>query len=105
ERGLWSDQKLDCNQKESNADFLEQKTSIAKSVEAASYIFELYPKFYCECNFIECYWGAAKQNARQQYDYLYAQLQIHAWRYIEAYTNSLEGKAAERAIKQFKSHR
>ncbi|CAG8601201.1 89_t:CDS:2 [Scutellospora calospora] len=135
ERDLWSGQKLDCNQKESNgccarhilimqADFLKQKTSIAESVEAAGHIFELYPKFHCECNFIERYWGAAKQTARHQCDYSYAQLQIRvpkildniplsiirrfnckAWRYIEAYANGLEGKDAERAVKQFKSHR
>ncbi|CAG8676734.1 24404_t:CDS:2 [Cetraspora pellucida] len=36
-------------------DFLEQKTSIAETVEAAKHIFELYSKFHCECNFIECF--------------------------------------------------
>ncbi|CAG8804949.1 25475_t:CDS:2, partial [Gigaspora margarita] len=44
-------------------DFLEQKTSIAETVEAARHIFKLYPKFHCECNFIECFWGIAKQIA------------------------------------------
>ena len=56
-------------------DFLEQKTSIAETVEAAGHIFELYPKFHCECNFIERFWGAAKRITRQQCDYSYTQLQ------------------------------
>ncbi|CAG8835251.1 25381_t:CDS:1, partial [Gigaspora margarita] len=41
-------------------DFLKQITSIAKTVEAARHIFELYPKFHCEYNFIEHFWSAAK---------------------------------------------
>ena len=52
-------------------DFLEQKTLIAETVEAAGHIFELYPKFHCECNFIECFWRAAKRIIRQQCDYSY----------------------------------
>ncbi|CAG8844546.1 5712_t:CDS:2, partial [Gigaspora margarita] len=54
-------QKLDYKRKE--GDEKEQKTSIAEIVEAARHIFELYPKFHCECNFIECFWDAAKRIA------------------------------------------
>ncbi|CAG8484505.1 30080_t:CDS:2 [Gigaspora margarita] len=57
-------------------DFLEQKTLIAKTVEATRHIFELYPKFHCECNFIERFWGAAKRIAHQHCGYSYAQLQL-----------------------------
>ncbi|CAG8753191.1 4912_t:CDS:10 [Cetraspora pellucida] len=91
ERGIWTGQKLDYRRKEDDKkvpncctrhiltmepDFLKQKTSIAETVEAARHIFELYPKFHCECNFIKRFWDAAKRIARQQCDYSYAQLQI-----------------------------
>lgn len=29
----------------------------------------LYPKYHCECNWIERYWGAAKKVARRECDY------------------------------------
>ncbi|OAD74371.1 hypothetical protein PHYBLDRAFT_101127, partial [Phycomyces blakesleeanus NRRL 1555(-)] len=45
---------------DSQPDFSGQKTAIQEVVEEAGHIFELYPKFHCECNWIECYWGAAK---------------------------------------------
>ncbi|CAG8780678.1 13592_t:CDS:2 [Cetraspora pellucida] len=72
---MWTGQRLDCQRKEDNEkvpnccarhtfimepDFSEQKTLITETVEAARHIFELYSKFYCECNFIECFWDAAK---------------------------------------------
>jgi hypothetical protein len=106
------------------ADFKEQKTALADAVEQAQHIFTLYPKYHCECNFIERFWGAAKRAARQQCDYSYKALcervprilreiplpsirrfSRKAWRYIESYANGLDAHAAERAQKKFKSHR
>ncbi|CAG8779073.1 43413_t:CDS:2, partial [Gigaspora margarita] len=91
EQNMWTGQRLDCRRKEDDEkDFLEQKTLIAETVEAAGHIFKLYPKFYCECNFIERFWGAAKQIACQQ------RFSQKAWRYIEAYATGLEGEDTER---------
>ena len=38
-------------------DFRAQRTAIQETVGDAGHIFELYPKFHCECNWIERYWG------------------------------------------------
>lgn len=103
---------------------MQQKTAIAMEVEKNDHIVELYPKYHCECNFIERYWGAAKRVARQQCDYSFKSLcervprildevplrQIRrfsrkAWRYIKSYADGLDAADAERAQKQFKSHR
>ena len=94
---------------EKEADFKDQKTAIALAVESCQHIFELYPKYHCECNFIERYWGAAKRDARQQCDYSYKHLCARvpgildsvplpmirrfyhkAWRYIEGYGRGMD---------------
>ena len=35
---------------ESRSDFKSQKTALQETVENAGHIFELYPKYHCECN-------------------------------------------------------
>jgi hypothetical protein len=37
------------------ADFCEQRSILEEAIIKAGHIFERYPKFYCECNFIERY--------------------------------------------------
>ena len=93
------------------ADFQGQKSALYEAVENSGHIFELYPKFHCECNWIERYWGAAnKREARVRCDYTFKGLKDNlplfldeispidqepiiirrfynkAWRFIEAYS-------------------
>ncbi|OAD79486.1 hypothetical protein PHYBLDRAFT_58534 [Phycomyces blakesleeanus NRRL 1555(-)] len=65
----------------SQPDFMSQKTALHEAVKVSGHIFELYPKFYCECNWIERYWGTAKREARLQCDYRYKSLDknIHSF--------------------------
>jgi hypothetical protein len=77
ERGLWPDSglpaecpgfkclngKTDCccrcllfNQ----LDFVSQKSQLQELIESHNHICDFYPKYHCELNFIEQYWGAAK---------------------------------------------
>ena len=42
-------------------DFLAQKSELETVIEEAEHKCIFYPKFYCELNFIEMYWGAAKR--------------------------------------------
>ncbi|KAI7900628.1 uncharacterized protein BX663DRAFT_488251 [Cokeromyces recurvatus] len=83
----------------------------------------LYPKYHCECNWIERHWVAVKRNARLQCDYIYASLkenidfflvynQNHnqetnrkffnkSFRYIEAYSQEKDVFETEEIIKKF----
>ncbi|PKC10829.1 hypothetical protein RhiirA5_288288, partial [Rhizophagus irregularis] len=57
-------------------DFCEQQSILKEVIIKAGHIFERYLKFYCECNFIERYWGLAKWETRQLYNYNFSNLLI-----------------------------
>ena len=105
-------------------DFHEQRSILEEVIIKAKHIFERYPKFHCECNFIERYWGFAKWETRWLCSYNFADLLIQvskvlisvpvttirkfarkSWRYMDAYNKGLEGRTAEWAISKYKSHR
>jgi hypothetical protein len=41
-------------------DFVQQKSALSELIERRGHICDYYPKYHCELNFIEQYWGAAK---------------------------------------------
>ena len=41
-------------------DFVSRKRKLEEIIEKRGHICDFYPKFHCEPNFIEQYWGAAK---------------------------------------------
>ena len=41
-------------------DFQSQKSQLEEYITSRGHICDFYPKFHCELNFIEQYWGAAK---------------------------------------------
>lgn len=114
-------------------DFTEQKSILAEAIKNSGHIFELYPRYHCECNPIERFWGASKKIARQNCDYSFkslkdninsfldsvcppgeSPLQIRryfnkSFRYIEAYSHDNDGTEAFAIVKEFsklqKSHR
>jgi transposase len=53
----------------SQADFMAQKSRLEEAVERAGHIAVFYPKFHCELNWIEYYWGAAKRYTRKHCTY------------------------------------
>jgi len=144
ERGLWNNKLLvqckgKCNAQESTCcakrilelqpDFKAQKSLVQEVIEAAGHLCIFLPKFHCELNFIEYFWGAVKRYLRETCDYTFHTLQenmpkalasvqlntIRRWehrmvRWIEAYRNGLGAKEAQSQVKQFssrqyKSHR
>jgi hypothetical protein len=80
ERGLWPDSGLlaDCPAKcppgrdncccrsilFNQPDFVSQKSELQELVENRGHLCDFYPKYHCEMNFIEQYWGAAKLRFR-----------------------------------------
>jgi hypothetical protein len=81
ERGLWPDAGLkaqclnfrcppgqtDCCCRRllfSQPDFTDQKPQVQELVESRGHLCDFYPKYHCELNFIEQYWGAAKLRFR-----------------------------------------
>lgn len=41
-------------------DFYSQKSHLEEYITSCGHICDFYPKFHCELNFIEQYWGAVK---------------------------------------------
>jgi hypothetical protein len=50
-------------------DFKGQRSRIEEIVEDAGHLVMFYPKFHCELNWIEYYWGACKHYARKHCNY------------------------------------
>lgn len=93
--GLWNKYKMEgkhwkakCGEKEANddatccpfhmleaqPDFKEQKSKLQEAIESAGHICMFYPKYHCETNWIERYWGGAKAISRRECDYSFASL-------------------------------
>ena len=45
-------------------DFVDQCSQLQELIESRSHLCDFYPKYHCELNFIEQYWGAAKAQYR-----------------------------------------
>jgi hypothetical protein len=45
-------------------DFVSQKSQLQELVKSRGHLCDFYPKYHCELNFIEQYWGAAKLHFR-----------------------------------------
>jgi hypothetical protein len=88
ERGLYSDKlrmqcKNDCISNsccakrilELQPDFKEQKSLVQEVIEAAGHLCIFLPKFHCELNYIEFFWGAVKRWLRENCDYTFQGLQ------------------------------
>jgi hypothetical protein len=57
-------------------DFKEQKPLIAEIVEELNHLCLFLPKFHCELNIIEYFWGSAKRYARERCDYTFGSLKV-----------------------------
>jgi len=50
-------------------DFKAQRSKLEEEVELVGHQVQFFPKYHCKLNFIEYYWGAAKQYARKVWVY------------------------------------
>ena len=119
-----------CNMRilKSQPDFLSQKPLVQEIIEATGHTC-LLPKFHCELNFIEYFWGSVKKHLRDHADGSFntlkenlpqalASVQLHTirlWeqcmhRWVEAYQSGLPTKEAQIEVRKYsstvyKSHR
>lgn len=105
-------------------DFQEQKSVIQELLESRGHFVLFYPKFHCECNWIERFWGGCKQITRENCTYSIAGLREHVpralesvpgttiYRYflksvriIEAYADDIRYETTEFRDRVYRSHR
>src|SRR2546421_2224379 len=67
-------------------DFATQKNYLHEIIEAAGHMCISYPKFHCELNFIESFWGNAKRYSRLHCDYSFKSLKEVVLRALESVT-------------------
>jgi hypothetical protein len=103
-------------------DFLAQRSMIAETIEDAGHLVIFCPKYHCELNFIEFFWGAVKKYLRDHCDYTYEGLKtnmpaalasvsrtiIRKWehrmiRWMDAYRGNAGPKEAQRMVRAFSS--
>ena len=103
-------------------DFVEQKSLVHETFEAAGHLCIMLPKYHCELNFIEFFWGTMKRYLREHCDYTYSGLQrnipdamapvnvftICKWehriiRWMSAYRDGKGTKEAQIQVKKFSS--
>ena len=126
-KGRCNLEKPDCCLKrvlELQADFLEQKSLVQEVIEAKGHICIFLPKFHCELNFIEIFWGRVKKYLRDHCDYTFDTLKenmptalasvdiqtILCWEYrtfrwIAAYRSGMDTNAAQYQVREFSSQK
>jgi hypothetical protein len=139
ERGLWiNGLKMKCRDKclvesvnccskrllEVQPDFQEQRSLVQEVIEAAGHLGIFLPKFHCELNFIEYFWGAIKKFLCDQCDYTFTMLQENLpkalgsvsvetirrwehrmWHWLEAYDDGLATREAQLHVQKFSSRK
>ena len=137
ERGLYVNRlRMQCSEKcspgatqccakrvlENQPDFRAQKSLVQEVIEAVGHLCIFLPKFHCELNFIEFFWGWVKRYLSECCDYTFDTLKanlpkamesvplhtIRRWehrvfRWMAAYFSGLQAKEAQAQVKAFSS--
>jgi len=109
---------------ESQPDFLAEKSLLELEITRRGHECLFYPKFHCELNYIEYFWGAVKRYTRENCNYTFAELEStvlagldsvslctiqrfanRSRRWIDSYINGLNEKQKEFVARQESSHR
>jgi hypothetical protein len=136
ERGLWENKlRMECKACPENGtaccakhilelqpDFKSQRSLVQEVIEELGHLCIILPKFHCELNYIEYFWGAMKCYLREHCDYTFPALQanmpialasvnkilIQKWHnrmmwWIDAYRHGLNAKDAQLHVQTFSS--
>ena len=69
---------------EAQPDFGEQQSLVQEAIEAAGHFSIFLPKFHCELNFIEYFWGAIKKYLCDHCNYTFTTLQENLPKALES---------------------
>ncbi|KAG2109984.1 uncharacterized protein F5147DRAFT_745423 [Suillus discolor] len=89
-------------------DFVSHKSQLEEYITSCGHIFDFYPKFHCELNFIEQYWGAVKFRYRSSQwtcDMEQMECNVIASHFISAYSQGLTGAQAVWVNRKYHGHR
>ncbi|EIM79857.1 uncharacterized protein STEHIDRAFT_69027 [Stereum hirsutum FP-91666 SS1] len=105
-------------------DFKAQKSLVQEVIEAAGHLCIFLPKYHCELNFIEYFWGAVKRHLRENSDYTFDTLKtnmpaalasvqlttIRRWehrmqRWMDAYRAGMETQKANLHVRNYSSRK
>ncbi|CAG8802741.1 17612_t:CDS:2, partial [Cetraspora pellucida] len=94
--------RLCLSQEEKEANNLLSNNKYLPYTNAAGHLCIFYSKYHCELNYIESFWGAAKQYACLHCDYSFKGLKKTVPYALKSH--DLSGKAAVFAVKKYRSH-
>jgi len=105
-------------------DFKAQRSLVQEAIEEAGHLCLFLPKFHCELNYIEFFWGAVKRWLHDNCDYTFQGLQenllkamkaveldtIRKWehqmyRWMDTYQGGLSARDAQFKVKAFSSRK
>ena len=140
ERGLWVDKlQMKCHGEKCapgsvnccakrllnlQPDFQEQCLLVQEVIEEGGHVCIFLPKFHCELNFIEYFWGAVKRYLQENCDYTFVTLQENLpkalesvsvetiwrwehrmWRWVDAYDGGMGARDAQLHVQKFSSRK
>ncbi len=79
-------------------DFKNQRIWLLELLEDAGMEVDFFPKFHCEFNWIERYWGNVKCNVRKQCDYTFTNLERTVPQCLDAVSKLMLRKFARKSL-------
>lgn len=86
-------------------DFMEQKSLVQEVIEEAGHLCIVLPKFHCELNFIEFFWGAVKKYLHDNCDYTFDTLKENMPKALESVQLSTIQKWEHRVFQWMDAYR
>lgn len=86
-------------------DFLAQKGQLQEEIERSGHQVLFFPKFHCELNWIEYYWGRAKKYARDNCGYSIEALRETVPKAVHSVNSTLIGKYFRKSMRILQAYK